>query len=179
LAETYEEKVSPEQIFYYVYAIIYSRDYRTKFNDYLRGDFPRIPFIKNKDIFVKLSEIGEKLVELHIGKITPAIHTRFDSVGSNIVNNVKYEHERVYINNDQFFDGIPLAVWEYRFGAYQVLDKWLKSRRKRELNSKDIDDFVKTIEIIKRTIVLMDEIDKIVNITDTETILMDTTIGYK
>jgi predicted helicase len=170
LKATYNERVAPERIFYYIYAITCSPNYRAKFNDNLRRDFPRIPFVKDRDIFVRLSQEGEKLVNLHVGHVEVEATTKFDKEGSNIVEHVKYEDEKIFINKDQFFDEVPSDVWKYNVGSYQVLEKWLKSRRKRELVSKDIEYFLKIIEIIKQTIMLTDKIDEIVDVSDSEAI---------
>ena len=171
LRDTYDGQVSPEQIFYYIYAVLHSPDYRTKFKDSLRRHFPRIPFVKCKDIFIRLSDVGEKLVDLHVGNIDVDTNTKFDKEGSNVIEDVRYEDERIYINKDQFFEAVPVIVWEYHIGSYQVLDKWLKSRRKQESGSKDIEHFLEIVEIIKQTIMLTDTIDKIVNISDSEAII--------
>jgi hypothetical protein len=85
----------------------------------------------------------------------------FDIKGNNIVKSIKYEDSKIYINTTQFFNGIPEKTWNFNIGAYQVLDKWLKSRKKRELSSQEIEQFIQIIEIINRTIILMERLDNI------------------
>jgi len=86
---------------------------------------------------------------------------KFDIPGSNVVEKVRYENGKVAINNGQYFNGVPEDVWDFYIGGYQVLDKWLKSRKNRKLEGRDIEQFLQIVEIIRETIKLMEEIDKI------------------
>jgi uncharacterized protein YcgL (UPF0745 family) len=85
---------------------------------------------------------------------------KFDVIGSNVVEKVKHENGKIWINKEQYFDGVPEEIWDFYIGGYQVLDKWLKSRKNRKLESKDIEQFLQIVEIIRETIRLMKEIDK-------------------
>jgi type I restriction-modification system DNA methylase subunit len=161
LSETYGEEVTPEEIFYYIYAVLYSNTYRTRYAEFLKIDFPRIPFVKDYETFQKLSEIGKELVDLHLMKNRLQTTTKFDVEGSNVVKNVKYKEGKVYINKGQYFDGVPEDVWSFYIGGYQVLDKWLKSRKNRELTSGEIEHFMQVVEVIKETITIMERIDNI------------------
>ena len=157
----YDEKVTPEEIFYYIYAVLYSPTYRKKYKEFLQYDFPRIPFVEDYGKFKKLSDLGKELVELHLMKKRLPTKVKFDIPGSNVVEKVKYENGKVWINKKQYFDGVPEDVWNFYIGGYQVLDKWLKSRKNRKLESKDIEQFLQIVEIVRETIGLMEEIDKI------------------
>jgi predicted helicase len=161
LEESYEITLKPEHIFYYIYAIVHSRQYRQLFRESLKRDFPRIPFVKDKDKFLLLSGIGQELSELHLGRKKLPIETRFDIPGTNVVQFVKYDKGRISINNDQFFEPVKADVWDFQVGSYKVLEKWLKSRKNRELTSKDIEAFLQIIELIKKTNALMNVIEKI------------------
>jgi predicted helicase len=144
LSETYKTKPSPEDIFYYIYAVFYSNIYRTKYAQFLKTDFPRVPFTKDKHLFKKLAEYGKRLADLHlmqsseldspIAKFqgTPACAEQGAAGrGNKQVDKIKYdkEGERVYINKDQYFEGIPENIWQYQIGGYQVCNKWLKDRK--------------------------------------------------
>ena len=161
LHDAYKKKPTPEEIFYYIYAVIHSNAYRTKYADFLRIDFPYVPFTKDYNVFKKLSAIGKELVDLHLMKTKLKSKVRFDIPGSNIIELVKYANNKIYINKKQYFEGISKEEWDFCIGAYRVLDKWLKSRKNRELSSNDIEMFIQIIEIIKQTIKLMKKIDKI------------------
>jgi len=161
ISEKYGREISPEKIFYYIYAVLHSPTYRKKYEEFLRYDFPRIPFVDDYEKFKQLSEFGKELVELYLMKKKLPVHTKFDVQGSNVVEKVGYENGRVFINDTQYFDGIPSEVWDFYIGGYQVLDKWLKSRKNRKLGSRDIEHFLQIVEIIKQTIEIMNKIDKL------------------
>lgn len=160
LSEKYNKELTPEDIFYYIYAILYSPTYRKKYEEFLRYDFPRIPFVDDYEEFKKFAELGKELVKLHLMRKRLSTSVKFDVIGSNVVEKVKYEKGKVWINKEQYFDGVPEEIWDFYIGGYQVLDKWLKSRKNRKLESKDIEQFLLIVEIIRETIRLMKEIDK-------------------
>jgi predicted helicase len=161
LSEKFSHEISPEDIFYYIYGVLHSWNYRTKYAEFLKRDFSRIPFTKDYIIFTKIARFGKDLVELHLMKkqLPPTI--KYEIAGSNSVDNVKYLDGKVFINKTQYFDVVPENVWNFYIGGYQVLDKWLKSRKKRELTVPEIMLFIQIVEILKETIGLMNEIDKI------------------
>lgn len=158
--EIYKGKVKPEEIFYYIYAVLHSPQYRSDYSEFLKYDFPRIPFV-NYNKFIELSEIGKQLIELHLMRKKLRIKTKFDIEGSNIVENFNYNPPRLWINDKQYFEGIPPIVWNFRIGGYQVLDKWLYYRKNKHLNTSEIENLLQMIEIIKITIVSMRKIDEI------------------
>ncbi len=153
--------VSPEDVLFYIYAVLYSPTYRKRYEEFLRYDFPRIPFVDDFEKFKKLAEIGKELVELHLMKKELPSTVKFDIPGSNVVEKVKYKDGRVWINNEQYFEPVPREIWDFYIGGYQVLDKWLKSRKGRKLNTDEVLQFIQIVEIIRETIRLMGEIDKI------------------
>lgn len=159
------EQPSPEKIFYYIYAILYSNIYREKYNEFLKIDFPRIPFTKDFDLFKKASKIGQELVELHLLKSTKLQKTKasFPTVGDSIIQKREYnaKEKRIYINDKQYFQNIEAEIWNYYIGGYQVLDKWLKDRIGKTLSAEDIKHYLKVITAIKHTIELQKEIDQL------------------
>jgi len=163
LSEQYPHKeISHEEIFEYIYAVLYSPIYRQKYHELLRIDFPRIPFVNDFSKFKKLSKLGDELIEIHLMK-TPTIknNTKFEISGSNDIINIKYTNKKVYINDTQFFDGISEDIWKFNIGGYQVLDKWLKSRKGRKLTHNEIETYIQIVNILSETLKLMNEIDKI------------------
>ncbi len=162
VSEKYGASPTPEEIFYYIYAVLYSPTYRKKYQEFLQYDFPRIPFVNDYEQFRQLSEIGNELVDLHLMRKQLPPHVKFDVPGSNVIKKVKYDGDKVLINDEQYFEGVPKEAWDFFIGGYQVLDKWLKSRKGRRLDSKDIEEFLQIVEILRETIQLMDRIGKIV-----------------
>ena len=158
---------TPEGIFYYIYAVLYSPTYRKRYEEFLKIDFPRIPLPEDYEQFNKLSELGEELVELHLLKHPSLGETGvgFTESGSDVVEKVYYEEnsERVWINKEQYFDGISKEVWEYRIGAYQVMAKYLKDRKKekRKLSLEEIEHYMRVAKAIERTREVQGEVDEI------------------
>ncbi|MBI3591904.1 MAG: DNA methyltransferase, partial [Nitrospirae bacterium] len=154
----------PEEIFYYIYAIIYSNVYRTKYAEFLKIDFPRIPFTKNYKLFSKMSDYGGQLVNIHIlkDKEMDKPIAKFQGEGDNRMKKQKYDAEtlRVYINGGQYFEGIDKEVWEYHIGGYQVLDKWLKDRKDRILSLDEIKHYCMIVTALKKTIEIQKAIDE-------------------
>ncbi len=166
LSSTYKKSLSPEEIFDYIYAVLYSNIYRNKYLEFLKIDFPRVPFTKDYKIFKKLSEIGKKLIDIHLLKspLLDKTSSRFKGEGElNLVKKIIYspEEKRVFINEKQYFENIEPEVWNYFIGGYQVLNKWLKDRKEKYLNDEEIKTYIKIIEAIKHTIKIQKEIDTI------------------
>ncbi len=174
LNKIYKTEVSPEEIFYYIYAVLYSNIYREKYAEFLKVDFPRIPFTVDYTIFKEMAQYGEELVRLHLLKSDKLNNptAKFQGTGSGSVEKVKYDKSksRVYINKDDYFENIPEEVWEYKIGGYQVCDKWLKSRKGRNLSLNEIELYCKIITAIEETILLQKQIDSLYPQIDENTI---------
>ena len=154
-----------EAIFYYIYAILYSNVYREKYQEFLKIDFPRIPFTKDYHLFQALAQRGEQLVNLHLLKSEELQNSvaKYPKNGDNQVEKREYDKflERVNINNSQYFDGVKPEVWNYQIGGYQVLDKWLKDRVGKSLSAENIRHYCKVVIAISRTIDIQKEIDRL------------------
>jgi len=165
LGEGLNTHPTPEEIFYYIYAVFYSPIYRKRYQEFLKIDFPRVPFPSDKEIFEGLSNLGRELVDLHLLKHPDLEKTGvgFPKSGSNKVEKVSYIEERhsVFINKEQYFEGVPNEVWEYRIGAYQVMEKYLKDRKSRKLSLDEINHYMKVAKAIQLTIELQQKIDEI------------------
>ncbi|MCL4536007.1 MAG: N-6 DNA methylase [Nitrospirae bacterium] len=165
LTKAYKKTPSPEEIFYYIYAVLYSETYRTKYAEFLKIDFPRVPITKDYKLFKKMSEYGHRLVELHLLK-SPELDSpiiRFRGEGDNRIEKPKYDGktENIYVNKEQYFEGISQKVWEYQIGGYQVCEKWLKDRKERLLSLDEIQTYCRIVTAIKKTIEIQKEIDKV------------------
>ncbi len=156
---------TPEEIFYYIYAVLYSPIYRKRYEEFLKIDFPRIPLPSNYELFKTLSNLGKELVNLHLLKHMALNETGigFPESGSNKVERVRYDEtaQRVYISKNQLFEGISEEVWEYRIGAYQVMEKYLKDRKGRKLSLDEINHYMKVGKAIRLTIELQGKLDEI------------------
>jgi predicted helicase len=158
---------APEEIFYYIYAVLYSPTYRTRYEEFLKIDFPRIPLPAEKKSFAELNRLGKELVGLHLMEHTALKKTNvgFSQTGSNKVDKIQYNEntQRVYFNKEQSFDGIPKEIWGYRIGAYQVMEKYLKDRKGRKLSLDEIDHYMKIAKAIGLTMEIQEKIDQVYN----------------
>jgi len=152
--------------FSYIYALLYSNLYREKYAEFLKGNFPGIPFTKDYKLFREMRDYGRRLVDLHLLKsaeLAPPI-ARFHGEGEdNKVKKLDYNEEerRVYINESKYFEGIEKGGWEYQIGGYQVCSKWLKDRKDKSLSLEETIHYCKIVTSLQRTIEIQREIDDI------------------
>jgi predicted helicase len=162
----------PEDVLNYIYAVLHSPTYRTRYAEFLKSDFPRVPMTSDRKLFRTLCGLGAELVALHLlesGALENLI-TSYPVKGSSIVEEGYPEYlapgaskavkeGRVYVNKDQYFEGVPPGVWEFHVGGYQVCEKWLKDRRGRTLSYDETRHYQRIIVALNETIRLMAEID--------------------
>ena len=154
---------TPEDVFNYIYAVLHTPEYRERYKEFLKVDFPRIPYPKNGDVFRKLAEIGRQIVSVHLLKDSATGNmfdprAQFPAAGSNRVDLLKYEGGKVKINVGQYFDNVPEAAWNFFIGGYQPAQKWLKDRKGRTLNADDIMHYKAIVIALMETSRLMAEL---------------------
>jgi predicted helicase len=171
-------KVTPEDIFDYIYAVLHSPSYREKYKEFLKIDFPRVPYPKDAKSFKKLVALGAELRLLHLLE-SPKVNkfiTTYPVSGSDTVEKLVYKDGpstgstsspqassgkgNVYINKDQCFGNVPESAWNFYIGGYQPAQKWLKDRKGRTLTNADIEHYQKIIVALVETERIMREIDK-------------------
>ena len=161
--------LGPDAIFHYIYALLHSPSYRHRYSEYLMIDFPRIPLPPNREIYNELRESGRSLVVMHTGDQAPDWITRYPIQGTHDVELVEYEPQsddfvgRVRINSEQYFEGVPLDVWDYTIGGYNPASRWLQERQGQRLDFDDIRAYTNLIAAIQRTIDIQVEIDEIID----------------
>ena len=157
----------PEDIFRYIYAVLHSPEYRRRYADFLKSDFPRIPLPAHRAVFSALIIPGARLVSLHLmeadnRRIAPA----FPRTGSNQVDQVRYAPPSsglpgcVWINREQYFESVEPEIWASTIGGYRPAEKWLKDRQGRTLSEDDINHYRKIVAGLAETRRLMAEIDE-------------------
>jgi hypothetical protein len=165
LTKEFKKTPTPEQIFFYIYAVLYSNIYRTKYAEFLKIDFPRIPFTKDFKLFKKMGEYGERLIDLHLLKSSELDSpvARSQGKGEKKIEKLNYneKEKRVYFSQNQYFEGVTKDVYEYQIGGYQVCDKWLKDRKGKRLSLDDIKHYCKVITALQKTIEIQKAIDDI------------------
>ncbi|MDR3668231.1 MAG: N-6 DNA methylase, partial [Ignavibacteriaceae bacterium] len=163
LKSNFKKKVKPEEIFYYVYAVLYSNIYRSKYAEFLKMDFPRVPFTADYILFKTLGKLGKQLADIHLlkSKVLDKTLGQYPMHGNHKVVKPYYEDEKVWINKTQYFNNVKEEVWNYQIGGYQVCDKWLKDRKGKTLKLEEIINYCKILTALSKTIEIQTEIDKL------------------
>jgi predicted helicase len=164
---------NPEDIFHYAYAVFYSPSYRSRYAEFLKIDFPRLPLTSNLALFRELFRLGGELTALHLLESPKLDKPITEFIGkSKEVTKIGWTDDTVWINasgtrgsttaGSSGFRGVPEAVWNFHIGGYQVCEKWLKDRKGRTLTAEDITHYHKIIIALTETIRLMAEIDEVI-----------------
>lgn len=156
-------ETTPEEIFDYIYAVLHSPTYREKFKEFLKIDFPRVPYPKDATDFKRLVKFGSELRSLHLlesSKVSQFI-TTYPVAGSDVVEKITYKDGNVFINAEQYFGNVPEIAWNFFIGGYQPAQKWLKDRKGRTLTNEDIEHYQQIIVVLMETDRIMKEIDQI------------------
>jgi predicted helicase len=149
-----ENTFAPIDVLDYIYAVLYNNNYRAQYGEFLKIDFPRVPYPANGEEFVKLAAHGSTLRGLHLMEnLSPVPNlAAFPVAGSNEIETVHYKDGKVYINKAQYFSGVPPEAWDYFIGGYQPAQKWLKDRKGRVLSFDDIEHYRNIISALVSTI---------------------------
>jgi predicted helicase len=161
--DRYAPHYTPEEILGYIYAVLHAPTYRTRYAEFLRIDFPRITFPDDASDFEALSRLGWALVQAHLLRQLPRKGlAHYHGKGDNTVEAVRYspQEQAIAINKTQGFKPVPEDVWNFHIGGYQVLDKYLKSRKGRKLTLDEIDHVAAVADSLAFTIEQMGRIDK-------------------
>jgi len=183
--EETEDTFAPIDILDYIYAVLHSPSYREKYKEFLKIDFPRVPYPKDRETFWQLVKLGGEIRQIHLLE-SPKVEqyiTTYPQDGNNVITRKLSKNDweitgtvqdltgfenlsglpkgRIWINDQQYFDNIPLAAWEFYIGGYQPAQKWLKDRRGRELSFDDILHYQKIIVALSETDRIMKEVDKV------------------
>jgi len=161
--ETTENTFAPIDILDYIYAILHSPKYREKYKEFLKIDFPRVPYPKNAVTFWQLVKLGGEIRQIHLLE-SPTVEkyiTQYPVDGNNEVGKTRYQDGKVYINDSQYFDNVPQIAWDFYIGGYQPAQKWLKDRKERKLEFDDILHYQKIIVALTETDRIMRDINNI------------------
>jgi predicted helicase len=189
--DTERDSFAPIDLLDYIYAVLHSPTYREKYKEFLKIDFPRVPYPTDPETFWQLAKLGGELRKIHLLEhpIVNDFITTYPVEGSNEVTKrltktnpgfMLYEEEdgepmhtaedhrypgerlgRIQINNEQYFGMVPEKAWNFYIGGYQPAEKWLKDRRDRELSFEEIQHYQKIIVALMETDRIMQEIDEI------------------
>lgn len=169
LPEAKEEGTfNPLDLLDYIYAVLHSPNYRKKYKEFLKIDFPRIPYPEDQETFWKLVKLGGELRSIHLMEsfelnksdltLDGGDNLTVDKIGKKSYDE---KNQRVYINDEVYFEGVPKLAWEFYIGGYQPAQKWLKDRKGRTLDYNDVKHYMKIIKALIETDRIMQEIDKV------------------
>jgi predicted helicase len=151
-------------VFDYIYGVLHSPDYRRTYAQFLKIDFPRIPYPASPEVFAHVAEKGGQLRRLHLmedaaigATLYPFKGTSVSGADNVVVKPALSDDGRVLINPDQYFDNVPAVAWEFHIGGYQPAQKWLKDRKGRALSFEDVMHYQKIIKILCETDRIMKE----------------------
>lgn len=160
-AATGDARPDEVKVFDYIYGVLHCPAYRETYAEFLKIDFPRVPFPPSPEVFRTISEQGEALRRLHLMEDAAIGATPYPFDGQppegfdSVVDKPRYENGRVYINGKsdegQYFDAVPPIAWNFPIGGYQPAQKWLKDRKGRALTWDDIRHYQKIIKILAET----------------------------
>ncbi len=159
----YSHHFEPLEVLGYIYALLYSPNYRKRYEDFLKTDYPKILFTNNKDLFRVLSLLGIELIGLHVlnqeslnyssEKLKDATigESCYKEAHDRIIKKPSHNEpeKRLYINHSAYFRGVSQEIYHYMIGGYGVLDKYLKSHKNEPCN---FDHVTNIIKVIARTI---------------------------
>lgn len=163
------ETVEPQELLYYIYAILHSNHYRTDFKPYLDYNVPHVPYPK-AETYHKLAALGKQMADLHLMRhsTTWNVQASYHGEGDGKVTAFAFEENaetkgigKVRINDTQYFDQIPKAAYNFYIGGYQPLQKWLKDRKGEKLDFESIRHYEEIVYAITETMHLMQQIDTI------------------
>jgi hypothetical protein len=166
--------LTPEDIFHYAYAVFHSPGYRSRYAEFLKIDFPRLPLTGNLELFRALARLGGELTALHLlefdrrtdGSEIRPYHPITEWIGGRNpeVEKISWSKNTVWVDKAQTagFRGVREPVWNLHIGGYQVCEKWLKDRKGRTLTKADVAHYHKIVIALSETIQLMQEIDAVI-----------------
>lgn len=145
-----------------IQSLLPSPSYRERYKEFLKIDFPRIPYPIDAEKFRELVEKGAELRKLHLMENLPSkTGVSYPVAGSHQVECFRWEQNRVYINAEQYFEGVPESAWDFYIGGYQPAQKWLKDRKGQTLSLEALKHYEQIIYVLQQTDRLMQEIDSI------------------
>lgn len=167
---------APEDVMGYIYAILHSTHFREKYAEFLKIDFPKIPFTEEFAVFQELAQLGKKLIEVHLLKTQPLLSDAANmgelvGNGDRMVTHIELKQDsnaqtHLYINATQYFENVPSDVYYFQIGGYAVLEKYLKDRKNKTLTFAEMNNITQTIRAIVFTLQTMQQIDKIFTTED-------------
>ncbi len=157
----YQDQITPLNILDYIYAVLHSPSYRAKYTEFLKIDFPRVPYPQDALQFWQLVKLGSQLRQIHLlhSDLLDENNISYPIDGDNVVDKPIYKDNQVWINSTQYFDNVPETAWTFYIGGYQPAQKWLKDRKGKQLSYDDIVHYMKILNALSLTATIMSQIN--------------------
>jgi hypothetical protein len=163
LGVRYESPVEPSTIFHYIYACVSSVEYRRRYKEFLKVDFPRVPLVSSPSFFNELAALGEEIIKVQVNPQyrSPDSQTAFVGQSGSVIGKCRWTSDSLFLGEDQSirFVGLSKDIWEFHYGGYQVLNKWLKDRRGEVLTEEMVQTILSICDRLGQSITLMSRID--------------------
>jgi hypothetical protein len=172
------EEIDPIKIFGYIYSVLHSQGYRTRYNVPLKVDFPRIPVPNDHGFFSQLSDLGAELIDVHLLKLPPSDNVAvYKGPPNPMVGRVGWSDNTVWLDAPKVaakqgylaaqpgnigFENVPEEVWKLKIGGYQVTHKWLKDRAGRSLSTEESNHYAEIVSALQNSIRISNEIDDVI-----------------
>ena len=161
---TEKTELSPKELLAYIYAILHSEKYRTKYKEYLSKEFPRVPYPTNATQYTQFVGLGMALIEAHTQFMEMETSDKHSFIGSGncSIDRTLWKDNKIYINKSQYFDAVSKDVFDYTIGGNSPLQKWLKDRKGRTITDEDISVFNRIIVVLEKTLSIIKQIDSLI-----------------
>lgn len=160
--DQYGSHYSPHEIVGYIYAVLHSRKYRHRYRDFLRVDYPRIPFVEESRTFETLAKLGVELMQAHLlSGVSNSLNADVMGSGDFKVDGANYDsqRQRVYFNRTQYLYPVSNDIWDFHVGGYPVIEKYLKARKGRALSLDEVEHLESVVGVLGFTLDQMRQID--------------------
>ena len=165
-AQNFPTELTHYDIFNYLYAVLHSPTYRSRYSEFLKLDFPRIPLVADLEFFHLLANKGQELIALHLLESKKLNNPICEFIGrqNHEIEKISWSRNTVWIDKKQTigFSGVSEEIWNFHVGGYQVCDKWLKDRKGRQLVIGEIIHYQKVVVALSETVNSMKEIDDLI-----------------
>jgi len=161
----YQDQITPLNILDYIYAVLHSPSYRAKYSEFLKIDFPRVPYPQDALQFWQFVKLGSQLRQIHLlhSDLLDENNISYPIDGDNVVDKPIYKDNQVWINATQYFANVSEIAWTFYIGGYQPAQKWLKDRKNKQLSYDDIVHYMKILNALSLTATIMSQINEAVS----------------
>ena len=136
----------------YIYGVLNDKAYTTKYNQFLKSNYPRVPYPKSIATFISYKDAGSKLRSVHLDDTTQDSKSTYNATTNNKIEKVTFSNNKLYFNKSSFFDNITQDMFDFKVGASQPLKNWLESRKEDSFDESMVEQFLNVIYKVRNSI---------------------------